>query len=431
MAALLERRAGPARPGPGVAAHQPRPPGGRRSPAPTSTGDGELVDALGPRPPGRLPRQPDRRLDRRPTRRRAPRGTEQPGPDRLVQLADVFTISVLGPVEVRRDGELVPVPAGKTSELLVRLALDAGRARCAPTGWSTTCGAPTPSAPAATRCSRRSPSCAARSAIRRSSSAATAATRSPSTRHDVDALAVLGRRRPRPRPARGRRRPAAPPSCARRRWRMFRGDCCPAPATASGSRLTGPGSRRPGCSCVETGFAAPAAARRGRRRDRRAGGGRRRLPVPGGPVGAADHGAVPRPGGRPTRWPRYQRVRRRLADELGPRPRAAAAAARAADPGPRRRRSAPTPSVAGRSTPAPATGNLPSMAAELVGRDAEMAAAGRAARRRSGWSRSSGLAASARRRSPSRPARDAVARPAACGWPGWRRRPRPTTSSTP
>ena len=38
----------------------------------------------------------------------------------------VFQISVLGPVEVRRDGEPVPVPGGKTSELLVRLALEAG-----------------------------------------------------------------------------------------------------------------------------------------------------------------------------------------------------------------------------------------------------------------------------------------------------------------
>ena len=38
----------------------------------------------------------------------------------------MFHISVLGPVEVRRDGELVAVPGGKTSELLVRLALEAG-----------------------------------------------------------------------------------------------------------------------------------------------------------------------------------------------------------------------------------------------------------------------------------------------------------------
>ena len=43
------------------------------------------------------------------------------------RLARVFQISVLGPVEVRRDGRLVPVPGGKTSELLVRLALEAGR----------------------------------------------------------------------------------------------------------------------------------------------------------------------------------------------------------------------------------------------------------------------------------------------------------------
>lgn len=38
----------------------------------------------------------------------------------------MFAISVLGPIEVRRDGEALPVPGGKTSELLVRLALDAG-----------------------------------------------------------------------------------------------------------------------------------------------------------------------------------------------------------------------------------------------------------------------------------------------------------------
>ena len=33
---------------------------------------------------------------------------------------------MLGPVEVRRDGRLVKVPGGRTSELLVRLALEAG-----------------------------------------------------------------------------------------------------------------------------------------------------------------------------------------------------------------------------------------------------------------------------------------------------------------
>jgi predicted ATPase/DNA-binding SARP family transcriptional activator len=39
----------------------------------------------------------------------------------------VFQISVLGPVEVRRDGQLVSVPGGKASELLVRLTVETGR----------------------------------------------------------------------------------------------------------------------------------------------------------------------------------------------------------------------------------------------------------------------------------------------------------------
>ena len=38
----------------------------------------------------------------------------------------MWQISLLGPLEVRRDGRLVSVPSGKASELLVRLALDAG-----------------------------------------------------------------------------------------------------------------------------------------------------------------------------------------------------------------------------------------------------------------------------------------------------------------
>ena len=38
----------------------------------------------------------------------------------------MFQISVLGPVEVRDDGQLLSVPGGKTSEVLVHLALEAG-----------------------------------------------------------------------------------------------------------------------------------------------------------------------------------------------------------------------------------------------------------------------------------------------------------------
>jgi hypothetical protein len=37
-----------------------------------------------------------------------------------------LALSVLGPCELRRDGELLLVPAGRTTELLIRLALDAG-----------------------------------------------------------------------------------------------------------------------------------------------------------------------------------------------------------------------------------------------------------------------------------------------------------------
>jgi predicted ATPase/DNA-binding SARP family transcriptional activator len=38
----------------------------------------------------------------------------------------VLTLAVLGPVELRRDGTVLPVPTGKATELLIRLALDAG-----------------------------------------------------------------------------------------------------------------------------------------------------------------------------------------------------------------------------------------------------------------------------------------------------------------
>ena len=54
----------------------------------------------------------------------------------------MLTVAVLGPLEVSRDGRRVPVPGGKTSELVVRLALDAGALGAARTGSSTTCGQP-------------------------------------------------------------------------------------------------------------------------------------------------------------------------------------------------------------------------------------------------------------------------------------------------
>ena len=94
----------------------------------------------------------------------------------------------------------------------------------------------------------------------------------------------------------------------------------------------------------------------------------------------------------------YQRVRALLADELGLDPGPAAAGARAADPGPRlvlgsaTRRAEPP-----RTTPA---GNLPSMSVELVGRE-RTSRRWRTCSPATGWWRSSGRAASARRRSPS------------------------------
>src|SRR4051812_47746 len=39
----------------------------------------------------------------------------------------MLTVAVLGPVEVRRDEELIAVPTGKTTEVLIRLALAAGQ----------------------------------------------------------------------------------------------------------------------------------------------------------------------------------------------------------------------------------------------------------------------------------------------------------------
>ena len=286
-------------------------------------------------------------------------------------------------------------------------------------------GAPTRSPPAATRCSRRSPGCAARSAIRRRSSAATAATRSRSSPPRSTRSPCCATPRPRPRLLDAGDDRGAADLCASTLALLPRRRCCRRRRRRLGRRRTGRGSTRRAMQLRRDPALGPAAARRRRRRDRRAGGGGRDAPVPGGPVGAADHRAVPgrapgrRAGGLPAGpAPAGRRAR--------PRPRTAAAAARAADPASTTRRSAP-PAPQRRPTPA---GNLPSLSAELVGRDAELAALSRAARATSGSSRSSGRAASARRRSRSRPAGapcDGVG-PAASGWPGSRPRRRPTTS---
>ncbi len=48
------------------------------------------------------------------------------GPAAAPYARQMLTLAVLGPVDVRRDGVALPVPGGKTAELLVRLALEAG-----------------------------------------------------------------------------------------------------------------------------------------------------------------------------------------------------------------------------------------------------------------------------------------------------------------
>ena len=171
-----------------------------------------------------------------------------------------------------------------------------------------------------------------------------------------------------------------------------------------------------------------AAARRRRRRDRRAGSGGGDVPVPGGPVGAADHRAVPGrpPGRRAGDLPAGPEPAGRRAR---PRPGTAAAAARAADPDPRpvARRAAAVGRTATRR-PGTCRRCRPSWSA---------------ARRRS--PRSSDLLADERLVEivgPGGIGKTAVAiatgrrlavragRPAASGWPGSRPRRRPTTSST-
>ena len=115
------------------------------------------------------------------------------------------------------------------------------------------------------------------------------------------------------------------------------------------------------------------------------------LPVPGEPVGAADHRAVPgrAPGRRAGR--RTSGSASRLADELGLDPGPAAAATRAADPASTTRplaAAARTGEPRSSRTRRPGTCRRCRPSSSVATR--EMAALSRAARRRAGWSRSSG-----------------------------------------
>ena len=168
---------------------------------------------------------------------------------------------------------------------------------------------------------------------------------------------VGGRRRRRRLPARGRaRRGRRARACCATPTRRRR---CSTPATTRRRRAERGGAgalpRRRAAGGRRLGRAAPGAARGGAHASSSRPGFAARLrlgedvigeleaavatlPVPGGPVGAADHRALPggppgrRAGGVPAR-PRPARGRAR------PRPRPAAAGARAADPRPRTRRS--------------------------------------------------------------------------------------------
>ena len=314
-----------------------------------------------------------------------------------------------GPVEVRRDGESGAVPGGKTSELLVRLALDAGvlvrtdrlvedlwaadavdtrrntlqskvaklrRALGDPAavvsgdgGYALAVEPPT---------STPSPCCA-------HASAASAACSTPATT-------------------------AARPSCARVDAALFRGRrCSRRPVTATGRRRTGPASTRPACTLLEIRFAA-----------------RLRLGDAGDVIGELEAAVAAHPfheglwellitalyraGRQADALAAYQRVRDQLADELG------------LDPGPQLRELEQQilahdgrGSLRRRAAADPA-GNLPSMSAELVGRETRGRRARRPARPASGWSRSSGRAGSARPPSPSRPAARLVRRRAGGVW---------------
>ena len=287
----------------------------------------------------------------------------------------VLAISVLGPVEVRRDDRLVTVPAGKTSELLVRLALDAGTVVTADRLVDDLWGA---DAVNTRRNTLQSKIVKLRRALgdpavvvsgdggyRLASTASRC--RRPARAGAAGGGAALVERGRRCRRGRAVRvdPPALPRRTAGRRRRRRLGWC----------RIAR-GWRRRTLQLIETECAA-----------------RLRLgqlgevigdletavlavPVPGEPLGAADHGALSgRSAGR--RAGRYQRVRALLADELGLEPgpqlrQRRGAGARAAIRSLERRRSAqPWPSVAD----AP-VGNLPTMMADLVGRDAELSTVG-------------------------------------------------------
>ena len=208
----------------------------------------------------------------------------------------MLSIGVLGAVEAVRDDERLALPAGKTTELLARLALDAGVAGAGrrpgrgPVGRARR--AATPSSP-------RSPSCVAHSATGSSCGPPATPTSWPSSRPLSTPSGGRDRRRRRGGPGggrpRGRRRPGARGRGAvpRRGAAALRG---------RGPRRTAPGSRRPAGRSTEHldgGAGRPGCRRRAGRR-----AGARWSPSSRCANGSGSRSS-PRstaPGGRRTRW---------------------------------------------------------------------------------------------------------------------------------
>jgi DNA-binding SARP family transcriptional activator len=279
----------------------------------------------------------------------------------------VLQVSVLGPIEVRRDGRIVPVPAGKTSELLVRLALEAGRLvrtdRLVDDLWAA--GAVTTRRNTLqTKISKLRRALGDPSVIVAGDGGYTLAV-APS---DVDALAVSGRAAAASRLLDAGDERGAADLCAST-LRMYRGDVLHAAGDGDWVRPHRARLEETRLELVQTRLSA-----------------RLRLGHLGEVVGELEAvvatyplqeglwelliTALYRAGRQADALATYQRVRNQLADELG------------LDPGPRLRRLEQQilihdPSLDGPRRAAPRfepTGNLPSMSAELVGRETEFAA---------------------------------------------------------
>ena len=188
---------------------------------------------------------------------------------------------------------------------------------------------------------------------------------------EVDALAAMGKAAAASRLLDAGDDRGAADLCARR-WRCTAGRCFRLPAMGIGSIRTEPGSRRPALKLLEIGFSA-------RLRLGDVGNVIGELeaavatyPVPGEPLGAADHRAVPSraPGRCLGGVPAGSEPAGRRA---GSRPWTATAAARAIDPDSGRVAGPPGQRGGTAESDLP-MGNLPSMSADLVGRETEVAA---------------------------------------------------------